>query len=213
MVDEADLNRRYSKLLDTPQPSMAPRWIVPGLLAVVALLLLALAALAYRYGDTNSNLRAVLRERDAALTQIGMFEDQRKATQDQLARTSDPGQVAQIQARLADQSRMIEELAGRGAVQGSPGPPGPAGLNGLDGLPGPQGATGPPGPAGQSVVGPQGPAGVDGADSTVPGPQGPPGPAPGSFTFSFTDKFNQVHRYTCSDADSNGAYECQETKT
>lgn len=87
-------------------------------------------------------------------------------------------------------------------LNGVNGEPGPAGVNGQNGRDGVDGATGQPGPAG-----PQGDPGVAGPK----GDQGIPGQEPGSFSFTFTDSKNQVHTFTCTDPENDGAYACAES--
>lgn len=101
-------------------------------------------------------------------------------------------------------------LPGRDGRDGAPGPPGPPGAPGTDGPPGPAGEAGPAGP--QGLPGEPGPAGADGSDGVdgqdgavgPPGPKGDPGDPPASF--SFVGPGNQ--RYTCTDPDGDGHYEC-----
>lgn len=107
--------------------------------------------------------------------------------------TTDPAQIAEIDARVRELQRQLEATVNREAgpvgPPGTPGIDGQDGLDGRDGAPGPQGEAGPPGPRGpagpqgpQGGAGPPGPQGPQG-ETGPPGPQGPPGePAPTTTT-------------------------------
>lgn len=92
---------------------------------------------------------------------------------------------------------------GQPGTDGTPGSDGRDGTDGEDGTPGPAGPQGPQGETG--MQGPMGPAGQDGQTGEQ-GPQGdvgPTGPGPSSLTFMAGGV-----TYTCTDPDSDLAYEC-----
>lgn len=110
-----------------------------------------------------------------------------------------------VRQRVGDLRNRIDEVEttpGPEGPQGPQGEPGPEGPAGADGAPGAEGAPGPQGPAGPE--GPPGPAGPQGEQGLV-GPQGEPGPAPASWTFT-----HEGTEFECTDADSDGHYECVE---
>lgn len=164
-------------------------WLVPVLLAALAILFFVSVGLGWYVNQQAAQLRRERDDKATALAQVKQLTDQQEELQRRLLATSDPDQVKALAAQIED-LRTKTAVAVEGQA-GTAGPPGLPGLNGIQGPAGPAGAAGPPGPQGTAgpagangTVGPAGPAGPRGptgrpgpqGEAGPPGPQGEPGP-------------------------------------
>ncbi len=185
-----DIEERFDATLVDLAGRREKTWVIPTLLAVVAILFFSTCFLWWRTIYQNQELRRERNAKAAALQQVKQLSDQQAELQRRISATDDPGQLRQLAEQVKALGEQTQRVAG-----GQAGPAGPPGLPGLNGLPGEQGPAGEPGPSGVNGVdgatgqagppgprgdpgpaGPQGPPGPQG-EPGPPGPQGPPGPA------------------------------------